>query len=266
MKCDRVSARMVLGLAIAGLLLLVTPHAAIAEPVYPALDGKRIVDAANVIPAATKADLEAKLADLETRTSAQLVLVTVPDLQGYAIEEFGIGLLRHWAIGQAGKNNGAIVLVSKAERKVRIEVGYGLEGALTDATSKIIILNAMVPPLRNGDYGAAFTRAVADIGSVITGEAKDQGWKGQTRETRPDNGPDGSQIALLILFLIVFVWLWSSSRGGSSIRRGRGFPGVIVLPGSGGGLFGGSSGGGFSGGGFSGGGGDGGGGGASGDF
>lgn len=247
--------------------LLATPQLAAAEPKYPELGGMRVVDTANVIPPAVKADLETKLADLETKTSAQLVVVTVPDLQGYSIEEFGIGLLRSWKIGQKTINNGAIILVAKAERKVRIEVGYGLEGALTDATSKIIITNAMVPPLRTGDYGLAFTRAVADISSVITGEAKDQGWKGVTRDTRDNGGSfDWTQVALILLFIIVLLWLSSNTRRGSSIRRGSGFPGVIVLPGGGfsGGSF--SGGGGFSGGGFSGGGGDGGGGGASGDF
>ena len=242
---------------------------AAAEPVYPPLGGLRVVDNANVIPGPVKTELEAKLSDLEAKTSAQLVVVTVPDLQGYSIEEFGIGLLRSWKIGQKTINNGAIILLAKAERKVRIEVGYGLEGALTDATSKIIITNAMVPPLRTGDYGLAVTRAVADISSVISGEAKDEGWKGLTRDTRGGDSPfDWTQLVLILLFIIILIWLQSNTRRGSSIRRGAGFPGVIVLPGSGGWGGGGVSGGGggFSGGGFSGGGGDGGGGGASGDF
>ena len=251
----RIAAAVLIGLVLATSSAL---RPVLAEPTYPTLEGRRVVDTANLIPDAARPALERKLADLEAKTSAQLVIVTVPDLQGYAVEEFSIGLLRSWKIGQKNVNNGAIILVSKAERKIRIEVGYGLEGALTDAASKIIITNAMVPPLRTGDYGAAFTRAVDDISSIITGEARDQGWKGASRTDGQKPGIDWTGLMLIVLFVVIMIWLQSNQRGA---RLRGGSPGVIVFPGSGWG-----GGGGNSGGGFSGGGGDGGGGGASGDF
>jgi uncharacterized protein len=255
----------VLALLLGLFVLVFLAPPVLADPTYPALNGQRVVDAANLLSPQQKADLTKKLADLETKTSAQLVIATVPDLQGYAVEEFGVGLLRFWALGQKDKNNGALILVAKAERKIRIEVGYGLEGALTDAATKLIITNAMIPPLRTGDYATAFSRAVDDIGAVVSGEAKDQGWKGASPRDAPptaDEATDWAGILFPLLMVLIFLWIQFSAR-----RRfgGGGFPGVIVLPRSGGWSSGGG-GGGFSGGGFSGGGGSGGGGGASGDF
>ena len=103
-------------------------------PDLPARTG-RVTDAAHIIPADTAAQLDAKLAALETSTGTQLVVATVPDLQGLEIEEYGYQLGRAWGIGQKGKNNGALLLVAPNERRVRNEAGYGLEGTLTDAMS-----------------------------------------------------------------------------------------------------------------------------------
>jgi uncharacterized protein len=239
---------------------------AYAEPAYPALNGKRVVDAANVIPTATRSVLEAKLATLEAKTSAQIVIATVPDLQGYAVEEFTVGLLRNWKLGQKDKNNGALIFLSLKERKVRIEVGYGLEGALTDATTKLIISNGMVPRLRANDYGGAFTRAVDDVSSVVSGEAADQGWKG-TPTPRPHGSDtlDWGQILIGLLVFGFFIWLQTRSNRRAGLRGGFG-QNIIILPGFNWGGGGGYSGGGGGFGGFSGGGGSGGGGGASGDY
>ena len=232
-----------------------------AEPVYPVQNATHIVDAANVIPANVKTELEAKLKALEAKTSAQVIVVTVPDLQGYAVEEFTIGLLRNWKLGAKDKNNGAVIFLAQKERKVRIEVGYGLEGALTDATSKVIISNGMIPRLRVNDYGGAFTRAVDDVGSIVSAEAGDQGWKGtKTDERQQGDATDIVKILVFLVFLVVFIKLQTRA----SRRSGFG-SNIVILPGS---LWGdGRGGGGFSGGGgFLGGGGTGGGGGASGDY
>jgi uncharacterized protein len=237
-----------------------------AEPTYPALDSKRVVDIANVIPLETRSALEAKLAALEAKTSAQIVVATVPDLQGYAIEEFTVGLLRQWKLGQKDKNNGALIFLSLKERKVRIEVGYGLEGALTDATTKLIISNGMVPRLRANDYSGAFTRAVDDVSSIVSGEAADQGWKG-TLPPRPHGSDtlDWGQIIIGLLIFGFFIWLQTRSNKRSGLRGGLG-SNIVILPGFNWGGGGGGSNWGGGGGGFSGGGGTGGGGGASGDF
>lgn len=103
----------------------------------PALTG-RIVDQANVIPADTRNAIETKLADLESKSGIQLVVATVTSLDGEEIEPYSNELFRSWKLGEKPKNNGVLLLVAPKERRVRIEVGYGLEGTLTDALSNVI--------------------------------------------------------------------------------------------------------------------------------
>ena len=100
---------------------------ALAQPEFPALTG-RVVDQADIIPAPIEAELTAKLENLETTTQRQLVVATVPTLDGYDISDYGYQLGREWEIGDAQRNDGALLLVAPNERRVRIEVGYGLEG------------------------------------------------------------------------------------------------------------------------------------------
>src|SRR5690606_31329664 len=116
--------------ALVALLLLALAFPAWAAPTFPELSGRRVVDEANLLQPAEEAALTEKLAALEQGSSDQLVVVTVPDLQGYEIEEYGYQLGRHWGIGQNETNNGVLLIVAPNERKVRIEVGYGLEGIL----------------------------------------------------------------------------------------------------------------------------------------
>ena len=139
--------------AILGLLLSVVAFAAYALT-FPELTG-RVVDDAGILDPATKAALERKLAEFETKTTGQLVVVTLKSLQGTSIEDYGYQLGRHWQIGQKEKNTGALLIVAPNERKVRIEVGYGFEGTLTDAVSKLIIENSIIPRLRVNDLGVA---------------------------------------------------------------------------------------------------------------
>ena len=129
-------------LLLAALWALLMALPAAAEPVFPKLSG-RVTDAAGVLPPETVAALEGKLKALEDSTGTQLVVATVPDLQGYEIDEYGYQLGRAWGIGQKGTNTGAILLVAPAQRKLRIEVGYGLEGVLTDAVSSRIVRQTM---------------------------------------------------------------------------------------------------------------------------
>lgn len=123
---------------------------AYAQPEFPALSG-RVVDTADIIPADVEAQLTAKLEALETQSQRQLVVTTVPDLQGYDISDYGYQLGREWGLGDADRNDGALLIVAPNERKVRIEVGYGLEGYLTDALSSIIIQNEILPRFRDGN-------------------------------------------------------------------------------------------------------------------
>jgi len=142
-----------------------------------------VVDEANILDEATRAALTQKLADLEAKTTDQLVVVTLKSLQGTSIEDFGYQLGRHWRIGQKDKNNGVLLIVVPSERRVRIEVGYGLEGTLTDAVSRLIIENGIVPRFRANDFAGGITRGVDDIISVLTGDAEE--WK-QRAAKRPD--------------------------------------------------------------------------------
>src|SRR5262249_9053626 len=134
-----------------------------AEPKYPALTG-RVVDDARILSPSTVNQLDTMLARHEKATGQQVVVVTLPSLQGYSIEEFGYQLGRQWGIGQKDKNTGALLIVAPKERKVRIEVGYGLEGELTDARSSVIIQRDILPQFRRGDFNAG---VVAGTGSIL---------------------------------------------------------------------------------------------------
>ncbi len=228
---------------------------------FPALTG-RVVDQANLLPPDVKQKLETKLADLEQKSRIQFVVATVRSLQGEEIEPYANELFRHWALGEKTKNNGVLVLVAPKEKKVRIEVGYGLEGTLTDALSKIVIVNAIAPRFKAGDFAGGITRGVDDVITILTTDSSEWTKKPQVRPDQPDN-PFDALLPFLIVALVIFI-LWRSSGGGG--RRGGGGGPFIFLPGSGwsSGGSGGFSGGDF--GGFSGGGGSSGGGGASGDW
>ncbi|MGN6500978.1 MAG: TPM domain-containing protein, partial [Tsuneonella sp.] len=137
-----------LALILAALAAFIALPAAAQD--FPPLTG-RVVDAANVIPPEVEASLDAKLAALEQQSQRQLVVATIPDLQGYEISDYGYQLGRHWGLGDKGRNDGAILIVAPNERKVRIEVGYGLEPVLTDGLSSLIIQNDILPRFKAGD-------------------------------------------------------------------------------------------------------------------
>ncbi len=217
----------------------------------------RVVDDAHILSPATQAALTAKLADLEAKSSIQLVVATVPDLGGEEIEPYANALFRHWKLGQAQKNNGALFLIAPIQRRMRIEVGYGLEGVLTDVTSKLIIANAAATRFKAGDYDGGVSRAVSDIVIALTADKSD--W---TPEMKPKSAAsEGDSLIPLIIFLVILFFIWRLN------RRGRGTGGAWIAPFNTGGWSSGGGGGGFSdGGGFSGGGGSSGGGGASGSW
>jgi uncharacterized protein len=133
---------------VAGLALSFAVSA--ATPNFPTLTG-RVVDQANILSPQIRADLTTKLEALESKTSRQLVVVTVPSLQGLEIEDYGYQLGRAWGIGEKGRDTGALLIVAPNERRVRVEVGYGLESVLTDALSNAILQEQVLPKLRAGD-------------------------------------------------------------------------------------------------------------------
>jgi uncharacterized protein len=252
------------GFAVNALLTLVLLFSALALD-FPALTG-RVVDDAGILDLQTRAALTQKLDEFETKTTDQLVVVTLKSLQGTSIEDFGVELGRHWRIGQKDKNNGVLLIVAPNERKVRIEVGYGLEGALTDAVSRLIIENAITPRFRAGDFAGGITRGVDDIISVLSGDAAE--WQ-QRAAKRPEPQTRWDSILVMLLVFVVFGFVFLTLVGtiprDRGRGRGRGDWSSGWSSGSGSGWSSGSSGG-FSDGGFSGGGGSFGGGGSSGSW
>ena len=233
-------------LAIGIIALLYTALAVFAVN-FPALTG-RIVDQANIIPADTRSAIELKLADLEAKSGIQLVVATVTSLEGQEVEPYANELFRSWKLGEKAKNNGVLLLVAPTERRVRIEVGYGLEGTLTDALSKVIITNAITPRFKSGDFSGGISRGIDDIITVLTTDASE--W-----QKRPSLRLDNQQTTdpatwLLIAALIALVTLLIVSPGFRWL-----FLNLVlnILVSSGGSRSGGgySSGGGFSGGGGS---------------
>lgn len=149
-----------------GLCVLLAGSAQAAN--FPALTG-RVVDGAQILSPTTKQNLEGQLANFEAQTSDQLVVVTVPSLGGQTIDDYGYQLGRYWGIGQKGKNNGVLLIVAPNDRKVRIEVGYGLEGTLTDAVTSQILHTIVLPAFKAGNMQGGIVQATQTIISVVNG-------------------------------------------------------------------------------------------------
>jgi uncharacterized protein len=224
-----------------GCLAFVATALAAFAVTYPALTG-RIVDQANIISAETRISIEPKLIELEAKSGIQLVVATLTSLEGQEIEPYANELFRSWKLGEKAKNNGVLLLVAPNERRVRIEVGYGLEGTLTDALSKVIIANAITPRFKAGDFSGGILRGVDDIITVLTTDASE--WQ-QRPSLRLDNQQNTDPatwllivagIALVTLLIVSpgFRWLFlnlvlniilSSGSSSSGSSSGGGFSG-----------------------------------------
>ncbi|MCP1363279.1 YgcG family protein, partial [Halomonas sp. BBD45] len=204
-------------------LLLVCALGAQAQqtPEFPELTG-RVVDQAEILDSQTESRLTQMLAAHEQATTEQVVVVTLPDLQGQAIEEYGYQLGRQWGIGQEGEDNGALLIVAMDERAIRIEVGYGLEGRLTDAQASLIINRIISPAFRQGDYEQGITQATEAIIQVLGGEPLEgQGPAARESAPEPREGP------MSVLFFVMFVIVMALVRGGGG-RGGRGRGGILT--------------------------------------
>jgi uncharacterized protein len=240
----------------------------------PPLEG-RVNDRAGLLSAATEQRLTQRLAAHEQATGAQLAILTVDSLGGVPIEDYSIRVVESWKLGKKGKDDGVLILVAKSDRKMRIEVGYGLEGTLPDITAGRIVRDVMAPRFRQGDYEGGIAQAVEAVIGKTGGTVDPSAGLSASPSTNTDRGqPDTSakptkakptgilgfvlsivfgliKLAFFGIFIVVFLIFSFLGRGG---RRG------------GGGFYIGGGGGGGGGGGFSGGGGSFGGGGASGDW
>lgn len=180
-------------------------------------------------PAKTR--LEEKLASFEKETSNQIVIATFKSLEGGSLEDFSIKLAEKWMIGSKKNDNGVILLIFKDDRKVRIEVGYGLEGALPDATARMIIESEIVPQFRSGNYDAGIENAVEAISQATRGE-----YKGSGRDSTDDFMEKNGWIFYLFLVIYYFIPILTyilvlvfSFAAGSWVGLGIGVAIVLVL-------------------------------------
>ena len=251
---------------LAGLLLVAPAGAASAALPIPPPPDHRINDYAGVLSADDRARLEDTLRARARESSNQVVVAIFRSLQGESLEDYSIRLAQAWRVGQKGLDNGVIFLVFVDDRKMRLEVGYGLEPKLTDALSSQILRQAVAPRFREGKVAEGIAAGLDAIEQAIAGtyEAATPG--------QPGRGQGGNTFQILLLFIVVggILTIAVPALYSSHVRRqgwtggSRGWGGPIVLPG--GGWRGGGGGGGGGGGDFSGGGGGFGGGGASGDW
>ena len=253
------------GLAAAGLVASASSPAAWAQDAYtPRYDiparpspPRLVNDYTGTLAPGERDALERKLSAYDDSTSTQIAVVLVPTTDGVAPVDYATEILRAWGVGQAGRDNGVVLLVALQDRELFITTGFGAEGALTDARSGRIVRDILVPSFRQGQFFAGIDRATDAMMAALDGEF-------DAMPSAQPGGGDGlaeAMFLVLVIFLILFV-LASRQKGGPSPpssgggRRRSRSPGVIVVPGFGGGFGGGSGfgGGGFGGGGFGGGG------------
>ena len=191
-----------------GLCLLALLYAGIARaaPVFPELTG-RVVDTVGLLSATIEQQLASQLEQHEQETSNQVVVVTLASLQGYAIDDYGYRLGRHWGIGQAEHNNGVLLIVAASERKVRIEVGYGLEGTLTDAKSHDIIQHVILPRFRNDRHEDGIVAGTEAIIGTLQG----------TYEPPEKTSPEISGLFYPLIIFLIGAGEFVSARFGSRL-------------------------------------------------
>lgn len=214
--------------SLAALFSLVPPAVA-AEPTFPALSG-RVVDQAELLTPAVEAAVTAKLAQLETDAGDQLVVVTLASLQDYEIEDYGYRLGRAWGIGSAESDSGVLLIVAPNERKVRLEVGYGLEPVLTDALSNQIIQNDILPPFRDGDYSRGIETGVDAVIAQLRldpAEAAARAAEAAPSEAEAPIFP-GLVIALIFIFLFLSLLRGIGRRGRKRGARRSGIDPILI--------------------------------------
>ena len=235
------------------LLLVLAPLMGLAQVAIPEQAGKWVHDEANILSQSTEAMLEGMIRANRDSTSTQIGVLTIPSLQGESLEEYSLKVVEKWVPGQKEKDNGVLLLIVAEDRLIRIEVGYGLEGVLTDALSSRINRNEIAPYFRQGDYDTGVQEGVKAIINATKGEYKNDDPPQRRKSSR--RSPIATLIVLIIIFLIISRRGRGGRGGGGYWSSGSGWVGPV-----GGGFFGGRSSGGGSWGDFGGGGGFGGGG------
>lgn len=180
-----------------------------------------VADFTNTLNDADKQKLDTKIKAFEDSTSNQIAVVIVQSVGDYDIIEYGNGLIRKWGIGQKDKNNGVLVLVALADRKMSVQTGYGLEGALPDIVTQEIIQNDMKPRFRESDYYGGLDAATDDIIKYTKGEYKSSGKKA----VKGSNGKGGSAGIIVLIVIFVLILIFRNKGGGGGGRQiigGRG--------------------------------------------
>lgn len=201
------------------LCLFLLPAVAAALDVPP-LQG-RVNDYGNMIPADTRQRIEQKLADFEQRTTNQIAVLTVDSLEGDPIEDFSLRVAEAWKLGQAEKDNGVLFVVSKQDRRMRTEVGYGLEPVLTDLETNIIQREVVVPAFRSGDFGGGIEAGVDAMIAAIQGEEVEP-----AAEQQPLGGGRGQGLPSFLFFALIFLVPFSLS----AARSGSWLVGLFLTP------------------------------------
>ena len=189
----------------------------ISSPLFaatvPALKG-RVNDYAKIIRDSDEREIEEYLAGIEQASGVQIAVLTMPSLDGDDIASFGIKVADKWQLGDKEKDNGAILIVAYAEHDLRIEVGDGLEGSLTDAKCGLILRNVIVPEFKNGNYSAGIKKGVMNMGAIATGDES-----AVSRSVR--EGEDKSSNDLIPVFAILVWLIFVLSMICANARRGR---------------------------------------------
>jgi uncharacterized protein len=184
----------------------------------PALHA-RVNDYAGILSPEAVRKIEAKLAAFEKSDSTQIVVLTIPSLAGENLEEYSMKVAEAWKIGQKGKGNGAILLVAKQERKLRIEVGSGLEGKLTDLVSGRIIRNDIAPYFKSGNFDDGIVSGVSALISVVKGE-----YHAPSRELPPGKRNAPPLFTLALFFLVACIFMGAVSRVLAGLVGAAGLP------------------------------------------
>ncbi|MBT1705998.1 TPM domain-containing protein, partial [Chryseosolibacter indicus] len=198
--------------------LLLVSHLVFAQPAVPELWGTRIHDEAHTLSVQFINSLEQQLKTHEDSTSNQIAVLIIPTLDDYPIEDYTLKVSEKWRLGQQGKDNGVLLFVAINDRKVRIEVGYGLEGVLPDALCNQIIRNEIAPNFRQNDYEGGIQAATSAILKAIAGEYKAES---KPSGRRRNNG--GSIVPFIIILIIIILISRLRGGGGRGGYRGGGW-------------------------------------------
>lgn len=183
--------------------------ALLAAPIFslevPALAGP-VMDLAGIMEPDERDDLEEYLLSVDQSSSAQIAVLTIPSLEGESLEEYAIKVAREWQLGRAEDSKGVLLLVAYRERKIRIEVGYGAEGDLTDAKCGLIIRNVIAPEFKDGDYSEGIAKGAKAIAGIVAADAE-----GQKIVTADNDDVDPASAAAVLIFFAIYFFMFTGS-------------------------------------------------------